>query len=231
MPPDAIDGVTARLQAIARDRIARGARPAPAPHPPRTELPMRRSAPLLLAALLWGACAPPAAPPRTAPAGPEPEITETSSGISFRLRNDDAGATHHVGARADRVRALLPEVFRDLGVAGAGMDREGLVFGHRSITAPRVGGERPTAWVRCGNQSGAGPSAASSYRTQLSLLVTIRPDGERTWVTTQVGGSATPVAGTSTEAVMCVSTGRLEKRVEELLAARLAASGANFRAR
>ena len=58
------------------------------------------------------------------------------------------------------------------------------------------------------------------------MLVTIRPDGERTWVTTQVGGSATPVAGTSTEAVMCVSTGRLEKRVEELLAARLAGKSA-----
>ncbi len=192
---------------------------------------MRRPAPLLLAALLAGACAPAASGPATAPAGPEPQITETSTGISFRLRNDDAGAAHHVGARADRVRAALPEVFRELGVPDAGMDREGLVFGHRRITTPRVGGERLSAWVRCGNQAGAGPSAATAYRTELSLLVTIRPDGERTWVTTQVGGSATPVAGTGAEAVMCVSTGRLEKRVEELLAARLAASGPNFRAR
>lgn len=190
---------------------------------------MRHPSPTLLAVLL-AACAPAAATPGTAPAGPEPQITETSSGISFRVRNDDAGATHHVGARADRVRALLPEVFRDLGVADAGTDRDGRVFGHRSITA-RVGGERAEAWVRCGNQSGAGPSAAASYRTQLSVLVTIRPEGERTWVTTQVGGSARPVAGTSTDAVMCVSTGRLEKRVEELLAARLAAAGPGARAR
>lgn len=192
---------------------------------------MRPAAPLLLAALAAAACAPAGRAPGTVPAGPEPQITETSSGISFRLRNDDTGATHHVGARADRVRALLPEVFRDLGVADAGMDRDGLVFGHRSITAPRVGGERAAAWVRCGNQSGAGPSAAAAYRTQLSVLVTIRPDGERTWVTTKVGGSARSVAGTSTEAVMCVSTGRLEKRVQELLAARLAAAGPGFRAR
>ena len=192
---------------------------------------MRRSAPLLLAALLACACAQAAGTPGTVPAGPEPQITETSTGISFRLRNDDAGATHHVGARADRVRALLPQVFRDLGVPDAGMDRDGLVFGHRSITAPRVGGERPAAWVRCGTDSGAGPSAATRYRTRLSLLVTIRPEGERTWVTTQVSGSATPLTGTSTDAVMCVSTGRLEKRVEELLAARLAAAGPGSRAR
>lgn len=192
---------------------------------------MRRPVSLLVAALLAGACAPAATGPASAPAGPEPQIAETSTGITFRLRNDDPGAAHHVGARADRVRAALPEVFRELGVADAGMDREGLVFGHRSITAPRLGGERVSAWVRCGNQAGAGPSAATAYRTQLSVLVTIRPEGERTWVTTQVGGSATPVAGTSAEAVMCVSTGRLEKRVEELLAARLAESGVNARAR
>jgi hypothetical protein len=136
-----------------------------------------------------------------------------------------------VAAPADRVRALLPEVFRELGVADAGMDREGLVFGNRSITTPRVGGERLTHWVRCGNQGGAGPSAVTAYRTALSLLVTIRPDGERTWVTTQVGGSATPMAGAGSDAVMCVSTRRLEKRVQELLAARLAASGPNARAR
>ena len=192
---------------------------------------MRRPVPLLLAGLLAAACAPACTAPATAPAGPEPQIVETSTGISFRLRNDDPGAAHNVGARTDRVRALLPEVLRELGVADAGMDLEGLVFGNRSITTPRLGGERLTAWVRCGNEGGAGPSAATSYRTQLSLLVRIRPDGERTWVTTQVGGSASPVGGTSSEAVMCVSTGRLEKRVEELLAARLAASGPNARAR
>jgi hypothetical protein len=192
---------------------------------------MRPAVPVLLAALLAAACAPAGSGPATAPAGPEPQIIETSTGISFRLRNDDPGAAHHVGARADRVRTLLPEVLRELGVAAPGMDREGLVFGDRSITAPRLGGERLTHWVRCGNEGGAGPSAATSYRTQLSLLVTIRPEGERTWVTTQVGGSATPVGGTGAEAVMCVSTGRLEKRVEELLAARLAASSPSSRAR
>jgi hypothetical protein len=192
---------------------------------------MRSAALLLLAALAAAACAPAAGTPGTVPAGPEPQITETSSGISFRVRNDNPGATHHVGARSDRVRALLPEVFRDLGVADAGMDRDGLVFGHRSITADRVGGERTTVLVRCGTASGAGPSAATRYRTRLSLLVTIRPDGERTWVTTQVGGSATPLTGTSADAVLCVSTGRLEKRVEELLAARLAADGPGSRAR
>lgn len=192
---------------------------------------MRGSAPLILAALLAGACAPAAGLPGTAPAGPEPQITETSTGISFRVRNDDAGATHHVGARADRVRALLPEVFRDLGVPDAGVDPSGLVFGSRGITAQQVGGERTSVWVRCGTGSGAGPSAATRYRTRLSLLVTIRPEGERTWVTTQVGGSATPLTGTSADAVLCVSTGRLEKRVEELLAARLAASGVGSRAR
>lgn len=192
---------------------------------------MRPIAPLVLAALLAGACAPAGTGPATAPAGPEPQITETSTGISFRLRNDDPGAAHHVGAHADRVRAVLPEVFRELGVADAGMDREGLVFGSRSITTLRVGGERLTSWVRCGNQGGAGPSAATAYRTQLSLLVTIRPDGEQTWVTTQVGGSATPMAGAGSEAVMCVSNGRLEKRVQALLAARLAGSGPNARAR
>ena len=139
------------------------------------------------------------------------------------------GTPHQVGARLDQVRAALPEVFRELGVEDAGQDREGLVFGSRDITAPRLGGERTSAWVRCGNSMGAGPSAAGSYRTKLSVLVTLRPDGERTWVTSQVTGSATSVGGTSTEAVMCVSNGRLEQRIQELLTARLGGAGTRAR--
>ncbi|HEX2190735.1 MAG TPA: hypothetical protein VHG51_17635, partial [Longimicrobiaceae bacterium] len=155
-------------------------------------------------------------------AGPEPRISETDTGVSFQLRNDDPGSAHRVEAASERVRAALPAVFEALGITGAGADAAGRVFGNPRIAATRVAGERASHWVRCGNAAGAGPSATGGYRTELSVLVTLKPDGAGTWVTTQVGGTAHSVAGTSSGGVLCVSNGLLEERIAEALAARLA---------
>ena len=183
---------------------------------------MRRTAPVVLLSVL-AACAPATPAPGIPAAGPEPMVMETSSGISYRLRNDDTGVTRPYAAPVDRVWAALPGVYEELGIPTGVNDPEARVFGNRRASVTRVGGERVSRFVRCGNEQGAGPSAGGGYRVQLSVLTTLRGDGAATQATTTVGGTATPVAGTSNDAVACVSTGALEKRIGDLIAARLGA--------
>lgn len=182
---------------------------------------MHRTAPCLLLAAL-AACAPSGTGPTRPPAGPGPSIVETDSGITFRLQDDTQGVERVVAAPVDRVRAALPEVYAQLGITGAGTDPANGVFGSPKVTAARLDGERTSVYVRCGND-GAGPSAGMGYRIQLSVLTSLAEEGSRTRVTTRVGGFGSPVGGSGSGAVLCVSNGRLEARLAELLTARLRA--------
>jgi hypothetical protein len=145
---------------------------------------------------------------------------ETDSGITFRLQEDTRGVERVVAAPVDRVRAALPEAYAALGITGAGTDPANGVFGSPKVTAARLDGERTSVYVRCGND-GAGPSAGMGYRIQLSVLTSLAEEGGRTRVTTRVGGFGSPVGGSGSGAVLCVSNGRLEARLAELLTERL----------
>lgn len=177
---------------------------------------MRRLAPLSLLALL-AACGPAVYSPGAGPAEPNPRIVETSTGLEVHVRNDEAAVTGTVDAPLERVWAVLPEVYRDLGIPAGVLDADSHAFGNQRVSVTRVGGERVGAFVRCGNE-GAGPSAANGYRTRLSVVTALQRDGGKTTVATRVGGTGSPVEGTSTEAVACVSNGRLEERIARMIA-------------
>lgn len=182
-----------------------------------------------LLAALTAACSPASTPasPRMAPPGPGASVTATSTGIDIRLRNDDQGISSSVDASPERVWAALPEVYRELGIPEGTIDPVERVYGNRRVTLPRIGGERTSQLVRCGSASMAGPMSGSQYRTRLSVLTWVQEEGGKTSVTTQVGASARRLEGTSTEEVACASTGRLEARIAELLAARLGGGAAS----
>ncbi|HEX2091150.1 MAG TPA: hypothetical protein VHG28_02065 [Longimicrobiaceae bacterium] len=190
---------------------------------------MRSLSPAVLLALLAASCAPPSPSTGTAPRGPTPILEETSTGLSYRLNNDTEAVVYRVDAPVDHVWALLPEVYRELGIPEGTRDPAARVYGNRRAPVARVGGERVSAFLRCGNEEGAGPSAVTRFRVHLAALTSLEPVGDRTRVTTEVAGSATPIEGTSTGPVLCVSTGVLEKRIVELLTARLAAPGTERR--
>lgn len=151
---------------------------------------------------------------------PTPRAEETSTGFSFRINSQVTAIEHPLGAPADSVWAALPEVLREMGIApqmNAAGDR---TIGNQRITARRVAGDRTDNYVRCGNQ-GAGPSAMAAMRVRLSLLTTVRPESDtRSRLFTEVTGTATPVEG-SGGTTLCASTGALEKKLAEALAARV----------
>jgi hypothetical protein len=152
---------------------------------------------------------------------PTPRAEETSTGFTFRINAQVTAVEHPLAAPADSVWAALPEVLREMGIApqmNAAGDR---TIGNQRITTRRIAGDRADNYVRCGNQ-GAGPSAMAAMRVRLSLLTTVRPEGDtRSRLFTEVTGTATPVEG-SGSATLCASTGALEKKLAEALIARFA---------
>lgn len=183
---------------------------------------MARSVAAALLALIAAACAPAGSSPGSAPAGPPASIIETSTSVSVRLSEQAEAATVLLQASPEVVWVLLPEVYESLGIAAEIHDAEARAYGTRRFAQNRLGGKRTAEFVRCGHQ-GAGPSAASNYRVRLSIVSTLgSAPGVGTRLVTEVSGSATPVEGTSTAAVRCVSTGELEQRINALVAERLA---------
>ncbi len=178
---------------------------------------LSRACAAVLAAALASA---PLAAQRPRNSEPTPRAEETSTGFSFRINSQVTPIEQQIAAPADSVWAALPEVLRELGIAPQ-MSAEGdRVIGNQRITARRVAGDRTDIYVRCGNQ-GAGPSAMAAMRIRLSLLTSVRPEGDsRSRLFTEVTGTATPVEG-SGGATLCASTGALEKKLAEAVVARV----------
>jgi hypothetical protein len=153
-------------------------------------------------------------------AGPPANITETSTGEFVRLA--EVGSVEaDVDGSIEVVWALLPGVYEELGIASDVLDSRTRTYGTRALTANRVGGRRTEDWVRCGYE-GAGPSAGTQRRLRLSLSTRVSSaPGGRTRLVTELSGTATPVTGTSSGPVRCVTTGQLERRISELVAAGL----------
>jgi hypothetical protein len=177
---------------------------------------------IALCTSLAAACAPSSAP-TPAPGRSEPvaRVEETSTGMTFRIQTDAGGVEQTVDAPPERLWAVLPQVYEALGIRAEVADEAGRIYGSRKVSARQIAGKRAGTFVRCGNE-GAGASAMSMYRHQLSVLTSLRPGpGGKTVVTSQVGGTATPVEGTSTGAVLCASTGELEAMILERITDRL----------
>ncbi|MFN2602171.1 MAG: hypothetical protein ABR582_05380 [Gemmatimonadaceae bacterium] len=140
-----------------------------------------------------------------------------SETVEIRLAADADDINAVIKAPSEKVWALLPEVYKTIGIVGAEvLDSDAEIFGTHNFTSRKLTDMRTAEIVRCGNDV-AGPSGGM-YRTKLSIATTVQPkiDGT-TAISTLIEGYATPAEGTSTDAVRCVSNGKLEKRIRNLL--------------
>lgn len=159
----------------------------------------------------------PGAPPST---GLPASIVGTET-VEIRLAADADDIHAVIKAPSEKVWTLLPDVYKTLGIVGAEvLDSNTQTFGTHNFTGRNLADIRTAEVVRCGNDV-AGPSGGM-YRTKLSIATTVQPkiDGT-TAISTLIEGYATPAEGTSTDAVRCVSNGKLEKRIRTLLNERL----------
>ena len=122
-------------------------------------------------------------------------------------------------APADRVWALLPAVFLELGIPLSQTDnaQKLLVASNQRVT--RIGGKRLSTYFRCGGVYGDNADSGNTYvttRTQVSTGA----DG-KTLVRTEVRAAASAEGTTVGE---CGSTGLLERAIGEAIQAKSAAA-------
>jgi hypothetical protein len=179
-----------------------------------------RSIALLALVSIGCATSGPVQQPGTPSAG-LPASVVGSETVEIRLATEADDIHAVIKAPSEKVWALLPDVYKKLGIVGAEvLDSDAEIFGTRNFPSRNLTDMRTAEIVRCGNDV-AGPSGGM-YRTKLSIATTVQPkiDGT-TEISTLIEGYATPAEGTSTDAVRCVSNGKLEKRIRTLLSERL----------
>jgi hypothetical protein len=131
-----------------------------------------------------------------------------------------AALTRHepVGVSADQAWQALPLAYEALGLTLTLLDGERRRVGAGGM---RVQGRLKGAWmsryVNCGTATNGLPPA-DSYAITLDVLsqVSGRRDGPEADVSTAVRAVGRPTSVSSSNAINCVSTGALERRIAEL---------------
>lgn len=181
---------------------------------------MRAPGAVLLMSIVASGCGGPgtgASPAR----GPGSSVVETSTGATVRLESDRATSQTTVAADAERVWAVLPSVYEEMGIPAGVLDADRRTFGTERFTRTRIAGRRTEEYARCAS-SASGPSSVTAYRIRLWIATEVEAvTPGASLLRTRVTGSATPMEGTSTSASRCVSTGELEHEIATRVAAAL----------
>lgn len=136
------------------------------------------------------------------------------------VRTVDAGSQQDLAAPLADVRAALPAVHDSLGLPTSWLDPGRTAMGSRSFSVRRLAGSPLSRWLECG-RTPTGRDRADAYDVTLSVVTSLAVrDSASTTVTTRLSGRATPRSVSGGD-VACGSTGRLELRILEALAARV----------
>lgn len=158
-------------------------------------------------------------------APPELAITGASglagSTISYRLDNSDGGVTSLVWAGPEDVWKTVLVTYHDLDLQVTSLNSERHQLSSSVARAPRrLGGKPLREYLDCGNGI-AGPRV-ESYDVAYALVTTVAPaQGDSTAVHSTLVATATSRGGTGAAPVDCATTGRLEKRIAQLVALKL----------
>jgi hypothetical protein len=172
---------------------------------------------LVLAAWLAGCAAAPAATKQT---GAPTSVVSTGSGTVVQLE-DDAELEAPLRHAPERVWALLPTIFHELGLGGAVLDAGRRIYGNDKVSANRIAGQSAQTLVRCANEA-SGMGSTMRYRIQMAIrtAVTDGPDGSSK-LNTSITAQASPIDGSSASKLDCVSNGKLEREIRRAVIAKL----------
>lgn len=183
---------------------------------------MRKTLTFVLA-LLVGGCtgttarnAPAAAPVNTTVSvkGSTPNSAETTAVLT--TYPDLRPGSVRLAGDPDRVVEALPAVYEGMGIAVGTRDPENRVVGNQRLALSRRLGDQPLSRiVRCGNTA-FGVPVADAHRVEMSVLTTVRAEGEGVVAETAVRAAARDPS-VSGHAVQCTTTGWLEERIGQQL--------------
>lgn len=158
--------------------------------------------------------------------GAAPQVDQTTrvEGVAgateFRTTRSDPTNQYAVAATADRLWEVLPAVYAQLKVPVTVQLQAERSIGNRAFEVRRqLGGVWLSRYLSCGER--LGKPNADSYQLTLRIETQVLPgtdDGSR--LMTIVDGTAKPMAGAG-GAVVCSSTGQLEKRMLEMVTEQL----------
>jgi hypothetical protein len=163
-------------------------------------------------------------PSGTSTASPAPQSRELRQADLDNYRMEAISptitATTEVPAPPERVWAMLPEIFQEIGIGGGVIDPAGFVYGQRELSVRRRLGSIPLSQlVECGTNLGM-PNA-NSYTVTLSVVTQLqRTTPEKTGVLSIVQATARQ-PGNSQQSVVCTSTTELERRIANAVKLRL----------
>jgi hypothetical protein len=182
----------------------------------RKETPMARRLRFALGLL---AALPAAAPAVAQPSGPI--VVRALVGRNGRVLADTMGTPYEVPFPPAAVLTAVLAVYDELQIPAEVVDSARLDVGTQSFLRRRsFAGRRMSAWVDCG--SGFTGPRADSYRIDLALVSFIRPaSGGTSSLRSVLLGTALNVTEGGRPEVACNSTGELERRIHEMVLARL----------
>jgi hypothetical protein len=183
----------------------------------------RRLFALLPSVLLATACAPSATPATPAP---DRILAVDANGTVIRRSTADENVRATIAAPIDKVWPALVLAYADMGIDPSVADRAAGKYGNGNFTAPRRINGRPLAeFYSCG--SGLTGPYIENGRLTANVVTTLQPssDGASTVASTYASGTLRRNDGTSTDPIVCSSTGALEeslrKAIERHLTGRL----------
>lgn len=196
---------------------ASGSRRAAARPSPSQVLP---TALALCVILVLGACAAP-------PGDPSPNSRVTTIGVQSRnfddpliydLRHQADVGRRTVPASPTAVWGVLADVFDQLEIDVGYVDASAGVMGNEGSRVRRIEGVRLSRWLDCG--MGSVQAVADSHQVTLAVMVQLLPTENGTTVQTTVDAAARD-RSQSSGSLHCVSHGRLEQRIPQLVMERL----------
>lgn len=174
-------------------------------------------------ACMLAACGPAAAPPGAAPS-PRPieaQSVGTNEGGYVTTNADVRVLSMDVAAPVDRVWAVLPEVYRELGLAAESDDARRTVAGTARVSR-RFMGEPASRVLDCGKGQ-FGTDIVSAYAIRMSVSTTVNPGtGTNARLDTAIEAHVES-DGANSVAAQCRSQGRLEAMIAERVRARIGA--------
>jgi hypothetical protein len=173
--------------------------------------------------LAWAALAAGCAPtgdPRLASGGATTQLS-SEHGRGVTISGDEVSAVSKpINAPADQAWAALLRALPESGVPLHVVHEPSRTAGTRGARArTRFAGRPISTFLSCGGTAGVA-EIANAYEVTLGVLATVRPAGSTAELEVRVSGSAKDPF-TSVPARQCVSTGKLEARVDSAVRAAL----------
>jgi hypothetical protein len=177
---------------------------------------------LLAACCALAACGPAASTPSSGPGQMPTQIVSTGDGIHVTTSAAVRVVSMDLDAPVDRVWAVLPAVYQELGLETSADAARRTAMGGASFTR-RFQGESATRFFDCG-MGQFGSQIAANYTIRMTVSTTVNPDddGSGSRLDSMIEAFARSNDGANAVAAQCSSEGRLEQLISDRVRARLA---------